>query len=59
MEEEILRDIVQRLARLEEAVTNHLPSQIGTLRAQVKSVDSRVWALLALGLAALLAAVVR
>lgn len=47
MEEEILRDIVQRLARLEEAVENHIPGRLAHLESALHAVDARLWAVLA------------
>ncbi len=39
------RDIIQRLARLEEAVTNHIPGRIAQVESAIHALDSRIWGL--------------
>lgn len=53
------QEILQRLARLEEAVNNHIPGQLRHLTDQVRSLDLRLWGLLVLALGTLLAALLR
>ena len=52
-------DVLQRLTRLETLVGNHIPSQIADLKAAMKSLDARMWALLVVGFGALLGAWLR
>lgn len=56
MDEAFKLDVVQRLARLEEHVNNHIPSEFKDLRIRIRAIDGRLWAILVLTLGALLGA---
>lgn len=52
MDEEFKQSMVQRLSRLEVAVENHIPSQLGQITAAVRVLDAKFWAVILLVLAA-------
>ena len=46
MDEQFKREVVERLARLEESVNNHIPGAIKRVEASVKAIDLKVWGIL-------------
>ena len=59
MTDDLLQDILQRLARVEEAVQNHLPTQLRLIEKRMDSTETKLWALLVLALGAVLGAWLR